>query len=423
MKHSPRVIIVGGGFAGLQAARRLGRAPVHVTLIDRRNVHLFQPLLYQVATGGLSPGDVTSPLRSIVKRNRNTRVMLAEMQDFEPEKNRILLRDGELAYDYLVVAAGATNHYFGHGEWAAFAPGLKSIEDALSMRRRILLAFEAAERETDPDARDAWLTFVVIGGGPTGVELAGAINELARRTLKNEFRSIDPACAKVVLLEGGERVLPQYGEDASRRAKKSLRRIGVHVILKARATDIDREGVSYQHGGTEKNLSARTCLWAAGIKPSPLAECIAKRTGVATDRAGRITVRPDLSLPEHPDVFVIGDLAAIDDGSGGTVPGVAPAAIQQGNYAARRICDRLDNRTTEPFRYRDRGSLAVIGRNRAVAEFGRFTFSGWPAWCFWSLLHIHFLIEFNNKFLVMSQWAIDYLTRKRGARFISRDAT
>jgi NADH dehydrogenase len=418
----PHVVIIGGGFAGLRAARRLGNQPVRVTLIDRRNVHLFQPLLYQVATGGLSPGDITSPLRSVVKKYRNVSVLLAEMQDLDPEQRRIRLRDGYIDYDYLIVAAGAENHYF-NKNWGQHAPGLKSIEDALEIRRRVLLAFEAAERETNPERRAAWLTFTVIGGGPTGVELAGAIGELARRTLRGEFRSIDLSETRIRLLEGADTILSSYTDNASTSAVRSLEDLGVEVICSAKATKVTSRIVEYEVGGGTHTIHSRTCLWAAGIKPSPLGNLIAKRTGAPTDIAGRIAVDPSLRLPDNSRIFVTGDLAAVRQSGDRMVPGVAPAAMQQGRYAANVILNTIKGRETKPFRYVDKGSMAVIGRHRAVTTVGRFTIGGWPAWLVWSFIHIHFLIEFNNKFLVMTQWAFDYFTRKRGARCISGETS
>lgn len=405
------VVILGGGFGGLYAARALAGRDVRVTLIDRRNHHLFQPLLYQVASAALNPSDIATPIRAIFHRDRNVAVYLAEAVSVDVKEKVVRFRTGEdLSFDYLVVATGATHSYFGHPEWEPLAPGLKTIEDALEIRRRVLLAYEAAERETDPERRRRWLTFVVIGAGPTGVELAGAFAEIALHAMSRDFRRIDPRQAKIVLVEGLPRVLPVYPEDLSARARRQLERFGVEVRTDARVTAIDREGISI---GTER-IEAKTVVWAAGVQASPLARSL----DAPLDRAGRVLVAPDLSVPGHPDVFVIGDLAAVEQ-DGRPVPGVAPAAIQEGKHAARTILRTMAGKERETFRYRDKGSLATIGRAAAVADLGRLHLGGWSAWMAWLTIHIFFLIGFRNRLLVILQWAWAYFTRGRGARLIT----
>jgi NADH dehydrogenase len=416
----PHVVIIGGGFGGLYAAKALGRVPVQVTLIDKRNFHLFQPLLYQVATGGLSPGDIASPLRAVLNRYKNTRVLIGEVTDLKPDERKVLLRDGELSYDMLIVATGVSHFYFGRDDWARHAPGLKTVEDATEIRRRIFLAFEAAEREIDPDKRRAWLTFVIVGGGPTGVELAGALGELAHNTLKHDFRSIDPAEAKILLLEGLERVLPTYPPELSAKAEQSLIGLGVTVQTKTMVTEIQEGRVTFRHGEDQpEQLQARTVLWGAGMKASSLGQILAERTGVAVDRAGRVMVEPDLTLPAQPDIFVIGDLANYSHQGEKPLPGVAQVAMQQGQYAAKLIRYRLKGEMLPPFHYQDRGNLAVIGRNAAVADLSFLKFDGFFAWLIWIFIHIFYLIEFDNRVLVMFQWAWNYFTRRRGARLIT----
>jgi NADH:quinone reductase (non-electrogenic) len=410
-KARPEVVIVGGGFGGLYAARALKSAPVHVTIVDRRNHHLFQPLLYQVATAALNPADIAAPIRSVFRGWRNVSVILAEAVAVDTDVRKLSLADGELTYDYLVLATGATHSYFGHDEWATFAPGLKSIEDALEIRRRVLLAYEMAERERDPERRREWLTFVIIGGGPTGVELAGALAEISRQALSREFQHIDPSHARIILVEGVSRVLPPYPEDLSAKARTQLERLGVDVWTGARVTGIDASGVNL---GQER-IGARTVLWAAGVAASPLPKAL----GVPLDRAGRVLVRPDLTLPGHDDVFVIGDLAAVEQ-AGKPVPGVAPAAIQMGRHVARSIRRAIAGQPREPFRYWDKGSFATIGRGKAVGELrGGWKLSGFPAWLAWLAIHIFFLIGFRNRVLVIFQWAYSYVTFRRGARLIT----
>jgi NADH dehydrogenase len=405
----------------LYAAKALAGQGVRVTLVDKRNFHLFQALLYQVATGGLSPGDIASPLRSALKHAGNVKVLKAEVVDIYPEKKLVFLRDGLLRYDSLIVAAGASYHYFDHPEWEERAPSLKTIEDALEIRRRLLLAFEAAEREPDPQKRRAWLNFVVVGGGPTGVELAGALGELANSTLRGEFRNIDPAEARITLLEAGDDILATFPAELGQKAIESLARLGVGVRTGTRLVEMTEETITLRDmaDGRVETLASRTVLWAAGVQASPLGRILAQRSGVETDRIGRVVVESDLSLAGHSSIFVIGDLAHFRDEDGRPLPGVAQVAMQQGEYAAALILARGEDKTLPPFRYRDKGSLAVIGRNAAVADLGFARFSGFPAWLVWVFIHISYLIGFDNKLLVLMQWAWNYFTRKRGARLIT----
>ena len=407
----PEVLIVGGGFGGLYAAKALKGAPVHVTIVDRRNHHLFQPLLYQVATAALNPADIAAPIRSVFRGWRNVSVVLAEAVAVNVAEKKLVLLDGELPYDYLVLATGATHSYFGHDEWARLAPGLKSIEDALDIRRRVLLAYEMAEREGDVERRREWMTFVIIGGGPTGVELAGALAEISRQALSREFQHIDPTQARIILIESVPRVLPPYPEDLSAKARTQLERLGVEVRTGARVTGIDANGVLL---GQERIL-AQTVIWAAGVAASPLARAL----GAPLDRAGRVLVNPTLAIPGHEEVFVIGDLAAVEQG-GKPVPGVAPAAIQMGRHVARNIRRTLAGQPRQPFRYRDKGSFATIGRGKAVGEtLGGLKLWGFPAWIAWLAVHIFFLIGFRSRVLVIFQWAYSYVTFRRGARLIT----
>jgi len=403
------VVILGGGFGGLATARTLRAAPVRVTLIDRQNHHLFQPLLYQVATAGLSPAEIASPIRRILSRQRNALVVLAEAVAIDTARRRVVLRDGEIAYDGLIIATGVTHSYFGRREWAAHAPGLKTLEDALDVRRRMLLAFEEAEREADAERRRQWLTFVVVGGGPTGVEMAGALAEVSRHSLARDFRRIDPRSARVILVEAGPRVLPSYPEPLSDKAARQLETLGVQVWTDGAVTAVDPEGV--QIGGDR--LAARTVIWAAGVEASPLARSL----GAPLDGAGRVRVEADLSVPGHPEVFVIGDLARIEQ-DGAPVPGVAPAAIQMGKHAARNVLRALRGEPRPPFRYRDKGTLATIGRSRAVAVLAGLHLWGFPAWLAWLGVHIVSLIGFRNRLVVMITWAWAYVTHERSARLI-----
>lgn len=401
---------MGGGFGGLEAARALAGAPVDVTVVDRRNHHLFQPLLYQVATASLDPSEIAGPLRRILRDQRNATVLLANAAGVDPERRRVILTDGELAYDYLVLAAGATHSYFGHDEWAAYAPGLKSLEDALEIRRRMLIAFEAAEREPPGAERERWLSFVIVGGGPTGVELAGALAEIARRTLPQDFRHVDPGSARVFLIEGASRILPTLGEKLSSKATAQLSKLGVRVRTDAEVTGIDDQGVRV---GSEL-IGARSVFWAAGVTASP----VARSLGAPLDRAGRVLVAPDLSVPGREEILVIGDLASIQQNKK-PVPGVAPAAMQQGRHAARNILLDLESKEREPFRYVDKGTLATIGRAAGVAEIRGLQLWGFVAWITWLAVHIWFLIGFRNRLVVMLEWARAYLTYERQARLIT----
>ncbi len=405
------VVIVGGGFGGLYAARALARRPVRVTLLDRRNHHLFQPLLYQVATAALNPADIAVPLRSILRRAANITVLLADVARVDLADRRIVLDRGEIGYDALVLAAGASHSYFGHDDWEVFAPGLKTLEDALEIRRRVLLAYEAAERERDGAEQRALLTSVVVGGGPTGVELAGALGEISRQTIARDFRLIDPTKARIILLEGGPRILATFPESLSRRAEDALRRLGVEVRTQAIVTRVTADAVWL--GGEQ--IRARTVLWAAGVAAAPLARTL----GVPLDRSGRVLVEPDLSIPDHPEAFAIGDMCAFLHQTDAPLPGVAPVAIQQGRVVADNVLRRLRGQPTRPFRYRDKGNMATIGRAAAVAVLGRLELSGLLAWLVWLLVHIMFLIGFRNRFLVLFEWAWAYLTWHRGARLIT----
>ena len=413
------MVIVGGGFGGLYAARKLKGAAVDVTLIDRRNFHLFQPLLYQVATGGLSPGEIASPLRAVLSRQRNVEVLLGEVVDLDVEGRRVILRDGEAAYDQLVLATGATDHYFGHDQWEKLAPGLKTVEDATEIRSRVLLAFERAERETDPAARRALLNFVIVGAGATGVELAGALGEIANDTLRHDFRHINPAEAGILLIEGTDRVLPTFPPSLSAKAEKQLIALGVRTRHSALVTNIDSEGVTLESGGKAEHIAARTVLWAAGVRASRLGQVLAERTGAKLDRAGRVSVEPDLSVPGHPEIHVIGDLANFSHQTGAPLPGVAPVAMQEGRYVARLIRKQLRGETAAPFRYFNKGNLATIGRNRAVADFGFLRVAGFAAWFLWVFVHLMYLVEFENRMLVFVEWVYNYITRNRGARLIT----
>ena len=404
----PRIVILGCGFGGLWAAQALRKARADVTVIDRTNYHLFTPLLYQVATAGLSAPDIAAPIRHILAEQTNTTVLMGDVASIDVEHRAVKLADGgEVEYDYLIVATGATHSYFGNDAWAPYAPGLKTLDDALEIRSRILLAFERAEREADPAKRAAWLTFVVVGAGATGVELAGTLAEIARQTLKGEFRRYDPRNARVVLVEGADRVLPPYPAALSEKARLQLERLGVTVWLGKRVTGVDEEGVAM---GDER-LESKTVLWAAGVASSPLGRSLA----APLDRAGRVQVEPDLSVPGHPEIFVAGDLAAIKD-----VPGIAPAAKQMGTHAAGNVLARIAGRATQAFRYRDYGQLATIGRKSAVADFGRVKLWGFPAWFVWLWAHIYFLINFRNRLVVMIDWAWSYWTFQRYSRIVTK---
>jgi len=414
-----QVVIIGGGFGGLHAAKGLRNSPFLVTLIDKRNFHLFQPLLYQVATGELSPGDIASPLRAVFHRYKNIRVIMAEVVDIDARNRKVILKDGEVDYDFLVVSAGSGHYYFGNEKWAGIAPGLKTIEDAISIRHRVLQAFEAAERETDPQKKQELLTFVIVGAGPTGVEIAGAIAELARTTLEDDFRNIDPADSEIILVEAGDRILSTFPPGLSNKAQKSLTRLGVRLMTGSRITDIARNTVNIDLNHQPMVIKTRTILWCAGVKASTLGEVMARGCGAPLDKQGRVVVQPDLSIPGYPDIFVIGDLANFSHQGEKPLPGVATVAMQQGQYVARLLKKRFKGKKTFPFHYHHKGELAVIGRNSAVAHIKGFRFSGILAWFIWALVHIRFLIEFDNKILVLTQWAWNYFTRKRGARLIT----
>ena len=415
------VVIVGGGFGGLYCAQSFRRTPVKVTVLDRRNFHLFQPLLYQVATGGLSPANIAAPLRSVLQRQRNVEVLMGEVCRFDLAGRRVLLCDGSsIAYDSLIVAAGSETSYFGHNDWESLAPGLKTIEDATDIRRRVLLAFETAERATDPDQVRQWLTFVVVGGGPTGVELAGALAEIARHTLQDEFRNIDPSLAQIFILEGSDRVLQAYPPDLSAKAKAALEQLGVIVRTKAMVTEVWPKSIAFRSGEQTETVQSGTMLWAAGVKASPLGKVLAEAAGIETDRQGRVPVGSDLSVQSHPEVFVIGDLAHVSHPSDSPpLPGLAPVAMQEGHYVAKLICRRLKGRTLPPFHYRDYGTMATIGRARGVAMIGRLKLSGFLAWLVWLFIHLMYIVEFENRLLVLLQWAWNYLTWNRSARLIT----
>ena len=414
-----KVVIVGGGFGGLQAARALRNTPVEVTLLDRRNFHLFQPLLYQVATGSLSPGEISEPLRAVLRRQQNTKVFLGDAVSLDAESRRLILADGAIDYETLIVATGAQNYYFGNENWPRYAPGLKSVEDATAMRHKILYAFEAAERESDPERREAWLTFVIVGGGPTGVELSGALAEIANDTLRHDFRCIHPEESHILLLEGSSHILPSYPEDLSRAAEKMLMELGVRPRCNVRVTNIDAGSVTVN--GTER-IATRTVLWAAGVKASDFGQVLKDHAGATIDRQGRVTVGPDLTIPGHPEIFVVGDLAYCEQ-DGKPLPGVAPVAMQQGRYVARVVRDRLEHRPTEAFHYLDKGSLAVIGRKSAVVEIGKLHVKGVIAWLMWLFIHLMYLVGFGNRVIVFIRWGIQYLTFDRGARLITGDPT
>jgi NADH:ubiquinone reductase (H+-translocating) len=428
-----RVVVIGGGFGGVQAVNQLRRGDVDVTLIDRRNFHLFQPLVYQVATGALSPGEIATPLRSVFKRARNVRVLLGEVDRIDLDRRVVEVHPPmedvpsvEVPYDSLIVAAGSKYSYFGHPEWASLAPEVKSLERALEVRGRILAAFEAAELEDDPEKRAEWLTFAVVGAGPTGVEMAGQIAELARDTLPRDFRAADPSAGRILLIEGGPRVLPAFPPDLSESAERQLDRLGVTTMTNALVVGIDDDGVELEApGGERRRVGAHTVVWAAGVQAASLTGRLAEAAGAEVDRAGRITVEPDLSVPGHPEVLALGDMARVRsaDGEIQDLPGVAPVAMQQGRYAAKSIMRRLQGREVKPFRYVDKGNLATIGRGSAVAEIKRAHFGGALAWLLWLGIHIFYLIGFQNRLLVLLRWSFSFLTRGRGARLITGEET
>jgi len=419
-KNAPhQVVIVGGGFGGLYAAKGLNAANVNVTLIDKRNFHLFQPLLYQVATGTLSPSDISAPLRSVFSKSKNTKVLLGEVNEIDPKAQQVILGDEVVPYDTLIVATGANHSYFGKDHWEKVAPGLKTVEDAIEMRRRIFGAFEAAEKETDPEIRRAFLNFVIVGGGPTGVELAGAIAELAYKTLKEDFRSIDTSETRILLLQGGPRILPHMAPELSASAAVSLQKLGIELHTHTRVTNIEGDIVTFKQDNEFTEIASKTILWAAGVQGSPMGKVLKESTGVECDFSGRVIVEPDLSIEGYDNIFVIGDLANFSHQDSKVLPGVAPVAKQQGEYVGKLIQRRLQGKTLPQFNYNDVGSLAMIGQNLAVVDLGLIKLTGFLAWAFWLLVHIYFLIEFDTKLLVVFQWAWNYITRNRRSRLIT----
>jgi NADH dehydrogenase len=416
-----QVVIIGGGFGGLYATQSLKGAALQVALIDRRNFHLFQPLLYQVATGWLSPANVASTLRSVLRHQKNTRVLLAEAMDIAVQTREVVLDSGKIAYDTLIVSTGSDYDYFGNERWRGLAPGLKTIEDATEIRRRIFSAFEAAELETDKNRVSAYLTFMIVGGGPTGVELAGALAEIARDTVRTDFRNIDPADVKILLLEAADRILPPYPPELSKKAESFLSDLGVSVQTNAIVTAIEKGGVTVMRANALAVVPCETVLWAAGVRASPLGQVLSERTGAQLDRSGRIVVEPDLSLPNHPEIFVIGDLANFSHQTGQPLPGVAPVAMQQGHYVATLLLNRLNGKATPPFRYKHRGNMAMIGRARAVADLGRFRLAGFWAWLAWVFIHLLYIVEFENRVLILIQWGWYYFRHNRAARLITKE--
>jgi len=426
----PRVVVVGGGFAGLQVVRKLRDAAVDVTLVDRQNFHLFQPLVYQVATGALSAAEIAAPLRAVLKRQGNVRVLLAEVSDFDLERRQVVLdhlpngaRGERLEYDTLVVAGGSRYSYFGHDDWRERAPELKSLAGALDIRNRILTAFEAAEVEPDEERRQNWLTFVVVGGGPTGVEMAGQIAELAREALRRDFRQVDTRSARVLLVETADRILTGFPPSLSHKAERALEKLGVTPLVGHTVVDVGSASVAIRSASDEvEDVGAHTVIWAAGVAASPLAAALASAGGLQVDRAGRLTVTANLTLPDHPEVFAIGDMVRIaqSDGTIVTLPGVAPVAMQEGRYVARVIRNRLSDRATKDFRYVDKGNLATIGRSKAVADVKGIRLAGFPAWVTWLVVHLFYLIGFQNRLLVVTRWIFSFLTHGRGARIISQ---
>ncbi|MGH7884105.1 MAG: NAD(P)/FAD-dependent oxidoreductase [Thermodesulfobacteriota bacterium] len=417
-------VIVGGGFGGLYAAKELAKSSkVKITLIDKRNFHLFQPLLYQVATGGLSPGDIASPLRSVLNRYKNVTVLRAKVVGIIPDKKEVELKDGRnIQFDSLIISTGVRYNYFSNEKWQEKAPPLKTMEDALGIRNRIFHAFEEAEREVSKEIRSEWLRFIIVGGGPTGVELAGALGELTGHTLKEDFRNFDPMQAEIILVEALDRILPPFSKSSSQKAENQLKKLGVTIRTNTMVTNIKDDEVILKEGDNLIHLRAKTILWAAGVKASKISEILVKKLNVKTDKVGRVYVNPNLTVNDAEDIFVIGDLAHFEHQNGEPLPGLAPVAMQQGKYAAKLIKYRLNGKQSEKFNYFDKGSLAVIGRNKAIAEMWKFGFSGFFAWLIWAFIHIRYLIEFDSKILVMIQWTWNYFTMKRGARLITGDA-
>ncbi len=410
------VVILGGGFGGLYAAKMLSKGNVKVTIVDKRNFHLFQPLLYQVAAGWLSPGEIASPLRVVLSEYKNTYVVKAEVTNIIPDQKKVVFRDGEMTYDTLIVATGSNHHYFGHEEWANTAPGLKTVEDALTMRRKILLSFEAAERETDQVKQQEWMTFLIIGAGPTGVELAGTIGELSRNTLKDDFRNVHTDKAKIILVEGQDQVLPTYPNDLAKKAEGYLEKLGVTIKTNAMVTEIKGDNAIIKSNGTSEVINSKTILWTAGVKASVLGKALAENSGAELDSTGRVKVNTYLTVPGHDDLFVIGDLAHFGRNP---LPGVAPVAMQEGKYVAKLILNKLQGKDTKPFIYQDKGNLAIIGTTSAVADLGKLKFSGITAWLIWAFVHIRYLIEFDSKIVVLFRWGWNYFTRQRGVRLIT----
>lgn len=421
MPDKHKVVILGGGFGGMYAAQALKRAPLDITVIDRRNFHLFQPLLYQVATGSLSPGEIAAPIRAVLNNQKNTTVLLGEAVDIDPAAKRISLKDGAaIPYDSLIVATGSQGSYFGHDEWKTWAPGLKTIEDATTVRHKILLAFEAAERTADPVERCSWLTFVIVGAGPTGVELAGALSEIANQTLKRDFRSIRSQDARILVLDGGQRPLSTYPQDLSKSAEKQLTRLGARVRTGVTVTSVDEDGVMLKTANGVEHIASHTVLWAAGVAVTEFARTLAKRTSAETDRAGHIKVAPDLTVPNFPDIYIVGDLALINGKNGKPLPGVAQVAMQSGSYAARAITRKAEGKPpAPPFSYFNKGDIAVIGRAAAVADIFGVHVSGFLAWLVWLFIHLLYIVEFQSRILVLIEWGFLYLTFNRGARLIT----
>jgi NADH:ubiquinone reductase (H+-translocating) len=424
MQSAHRVVILGGGFGGMIAAQALEHTPVEVTLIDRRNFHLFQPLLYQVATGSLSPGEIAAPLRGVLGRQKNTQVLLGEASDLDPAARRITLRDGAVfEYDTLIVATGSETSYYGNDAWREWAPSLKSIEEATTIRHKILYAFERAERCTSPEDARCWLTFIIVGAGATGIELAGALAEIARETLRHDFRHINPTEARIILIEGGPRILPAYPEDLSRKAEQLLARLDVEVLKGVFVSSVDAQGITFRQGDSSKELASKTVLWAGGVTSSEFGTRLAERTQSRTDRSGRISVNADLTIPNYPDVFIVGDLALVLQKDGKPLPGVAQFAMQGGAYVAKTIRARLaGKRPPAAFHYVDKGNMAVIGRAAAVADIFGLHLSGLSAWLVWLFIHLLYLVEFQSRVLVFIQWGFEFLTFSRGARLITGDA-
>jgi NADH:ubiquinone reductase (H+-translocating) len=424
MEQKHKVVILGGGFGGLAAAQKLKRAPVDLTLIDCRNFHLFQPLLYQVATGSLSPGEIAAPLRSVLSRQKNGCVLLGEAVDIDPVAKHVILRDGDTyPYDSLIVATGSQTSYYGNDAWRQWAPSLKSVEEATAIRHKILYAFERAERAAIEEEERAWMTFIIVGAGATGLELSGALAEIASETLRHDFRRIRPQDARILLLEGAPRVLAAYPADLSAKAEELLTGLGVEVIKGVMVTNIDAQGVTFKRGDATESLAARTVIWAGGVTTTPFGEKLAQRTKAETDRSGRIKVRPDLTIPNYPDIFIIGDLAHAVDEKGKPLPGVAQVAMQGGSYAAKAIRARMEGKPSmRPFHYFNKGDMAVIGRAAAVANIFGVHISGWPAWLIWLFIHLMYIVEFQSRVLVFIQWGFEYLTFSRGARLITGTA-